>query len=77
MHLLHYIPQRRSESIDIVEDVLPLADVRVSVRLPHAPEAVLAQPGNESLPFTYAEGRAEVTLPRLEGYRLLVMQNAL
>ena len=77
VHLLHYVPQRRAESIDIVEDVLPVTDIWLSVRLPHAPEAVRAQPGNESLPFTYADGRVEVTLPRLEGYRLLVMPNAL
>ena len=34
MHLLHYIPERRSQDIDIIEDVIPLYDVKVSIKVP-------------------------------------------
>ena len=31
LHLLHYIPIRRSQQIDIIEDVIPVYDVPVSI----------------------------------------------
>ena len=30
VHLLHYIPERRSQEIDIIEDVIPLYNLRVN-----------------------------------------------
>ena len=34
VHLLHYVPERRGQDFDVIEDVLPLYDVPVSLRLP-------------------------------------------
>ena len=32
-HILHYIPERRCESIDIIEDVIPLYNVDLKIML--------------------------------------------
>jgi hypothetical protein len=33
VHVLHYIPERRGEQFDTIEDVIPLHNVGVSVRM--------------------------------------------
>jgi len=32
VHLLHYVPERRCDVIDVIEDVIPLRDLGVLVR---------------------------------------------
>jgi hypothetical protein len=31
-HILHYVPQRRTPDLDLVEDIIPLHNVEVAVR---------------------------------------------
>ena len=73
LHLLHYIPERRGEQLDTIEDVIPLYGLGLSVRAERAPRAITTALGGEELPFIYAEGRVNFTLPRLEGHELVVL----
>ncbi|WP_199728645.1 alpha-amylase family protein [Cohnella faecalis] len=45
VHLLHYIPERRSKVMDIVEDVIPLYDTAISVREDRPVKSVSLVPG--------------------------------
>lgn len=47
----------------MIEDLAPLRDVRVSVRLPETPVAARLVPDGRSLPITLFDGRCEVTVP--------------
>lgn len=76
LHLLHYIPERRGRLLDTIEDVLPLHDLRVSVRVPGPVRAVTSEPGGEPLAFEERDGCAEVQLPRLEGHGLIAIELA-
>jgi hypothetical protein len=73
VHLLHYIPERRSQYIDIIEDVIPLDDVRVSVRVPGTVTGVACVP--EAAPLTYRQvgDRVEFTLPKLVGHQMIAL----
>lgn len=71
LHVLHYIPERRGREFDVIEDVIPLHDVKLSVRLDKAPKSVKLQPSGEALAFDYVDGRAEFTLTRLDGHALV------
>jgi hypothetical protein len=73
-HLLHYIPEARSKQVDIIEDVIPLHNVRLSVRLPRMPRLVYLAPSRVPLPFTQADGRVEVTVPELHGHEMVVFE---
>ncbi|MEM2513957.1 MAG: beta-galactosidase trimerization domain-containing protein, partial [Candidatus Bathyarchaeia archaeon] len=44
LHLLHYIPERRGQDFDIIEDVIPLFNLRISVRIPKRVEEVTCVP---------------------------------
>lgn len=73
IHLLHYIPERRSQEIDIIEDVIPLYNVKISIKLPTI-KAVMGVPEQEPLPYEQKDGRAEFVLPQLIGHQMIVLE---
>ena len=73
LHLLHYIPERRGQDFDIVEDVIPIFDVQVSVRVPEQVASVAGAPGEEPLEFFQKDGRVEFAVPRVEGHQMVAV----
>ncbi len=71
LHLVNAVPQRRGPAIDIVEDVLPLLDARVGLRLDPPPTAVMLAPSGEPLVAELVDGVTWVTVPRVEGHALV------
>ncbi len=71
LHLIHAVPQRRGDDIDIVEDVLPLTDVRVGLRLDHPPEGATLAPAGTALPLQVVDGVTWVTVPRVAGHQVV------
>ena len=72
-HRSHYIPERRSQEIDVIEDAIPLYDVRVSLRTPRVVREVLGVPVGESIPLAMDSGRVEFTVPRMVGHRMVAV----
>jgi hypothetical protein len=71
LHLLHYIPERRGDNIDVIEDVIPIYEIAVSVRVDRAVKSVKSVPGGESLPFRHNKGRIEFVVPELTGHQMV------
>lgn len=74
LHLLHYIPERRSDTMDIIENVIPLHDVRVSIRADKKTKRVTCVPQGVPLSFVERDGRCEFVLPRLLGHQLIAIE---
>jgi hypothetical protein len=74
VHLLQFVADRRTEALDIVEDILPVHGVPLSVRLARAPKTACLAPSGERLEFKYAEGRASVVVPKVEGHQMVVFE---
>jgi hypothetical protein len=74
VHVLQYSPERRAQDLDLIEDIVPIFNVPVSLKLAARPRCVYLAPGREALPFRYAGGRAEVTLPEVRGHGMLVFE---
>lgn len=72
LHLIHAVPQRRGEGIEIVEDVLPLHNVRVGVRVGHPVHLVTLAPSGEVLPHETDGDRAWVTVPDVRVHQVVV-----
>jgi hypothetical protein len=66
VHLLHYIPEHRIVDIDIIEHVIPVYDIKVSVKTAKEVKAVICVPEQQSLPLTSADGYTEFVLPKAE-----------
>ncbi len=74
LHLLHYIPERRCESLDVIEDIIPLFDIDVKVRLPKEPSKVYCAPSNNSLDFSYEGGYVCIKIPKILGHEMIVFE---
>ncbi len=74
VHLLSFIPSRRCEEIDLIEDPLPLVDMPLSVRLEQEPRRVFLAPGERPLDFTWRDGRAEVVITTTAGHSMVVFE---
>jgi hypothetical protein len=71
LHLLHYIPERRGSTFDVVEDVIPLREVAVSVRADEPLAGVRCVPGGEELTWRAADGRIHFTVPEVRGHQMV------
>ena len=74
VHLLSFLPSRRTPTLDLIEDALPLVDMPLSVRLPQTPRRAFLAPAGADLSVTYAQGRAEVRVSVAGGHALVVFE---
>lgn len=77
-HLLYATPVLKGR-VEVIEDIVPLRDVSVTLRLPSQPpvKRVYLAPSMEELPFsTGADGGISCTVPYLENHQMLVLELA-
>jgi hypothetical protein len=74
VHLLHYCPERRATGMDLIEDVVPLQNVPVSLKLTRAPKQVYLAPERQVLTFSHSDGRVDVTVPEVRGHAMVVFE---
>ena len=73
-HLLHYVAERRTPDIDIIEDVVPLQDVTLHVRTEEHPSRVYLAPGEQPLHWRHADGVTTVVVPEVRGHQMVVFE---
>ena len=74
VHLLQYCPERRTKELDIVEDIVPLHDVAVSIKLAKKPKRAYLAPDLRELVVDWSNGRAEFVVPRVSGHAMIVLE---
>lgn len=73
-HLLYASPVRRGKSIEVIEDILPINDVSVTVRLPKPVTEARLHPQNIAIPIdAVGEGTVRFVVPRLECHQMIVL----
>lgn len=70
LHLLHFIPERRSETMDVIEDVIPLFKVKVRVRVPGSVREVAVVPEAALVPFRTEGPYAVFEVDRIDGHTM-------
>ncbi len=71
IHLLHYIPERRSTKMDVIEDVIPLHDIELSVLVSDKPKKVELVPQMQKVDFEYSKGRVNCKINQVEGHQMI------
>lgn len=74
LHLLHYIPERRGVAFDVIEDVIPILDVRLRLRTGRAPKRVRTAPEGLALEFRQEGAYTAFTLPKLHGHQMIAIE---
>lgn len=74
LHLLHYIPERRSEFIDSVEDVIPLYHVEVKIKTEKALKQAVLVPEEKIIPMWEENGYNCISVPEIRGHQMVSFQ---
>ncbi len=75
-HLLFAHTTNRGLKTEVIQDVVPLYNVPVTIRLDRAPASVTLEPSGEALPFTYENGILSYTVPRVEIHQMVCIARA-
>lgn len=74
VHLLYYAPERRTPGLDLVEDIVPLYNLPLQVRLDTTPRIVYLAPEKKELEYQLKDGYAHVVVPELRGHAIVVFE---
>ncbi|MEG2710353.1 MAG: beta-galactosidase trimerization domain-containing protein [Clostridia bacterium] len=74
LHALHYIPERRAERMDILEDVIALYQVRVTAMTARKVRAILTAPEAQVLAFEEVPGGVTFVIPEIRGHQMVEMR---
>ena len=70
-HLLFAHTTNRGTKTEVIEDIVPLYDIPVTVRLSQPPISVMLEPQGEPLAFTYQAGILHYTVPKVEIHQMV------
>lgn len=71
VHLLHYIPERRCQQIDIIEDIIPLYNLKLTMELDKEPKSVKLVPQNEVVDFEVIAGKLNFNVSKVYGHQMV------
>jgi len=74
VHLLHYIPIRRTETIDIIEDVIPLFNLDLTVQVDKPIASAYLAPEEQPIDFQQVDGEVTFRVDRLDGHQMVVLE---
>lgn len=73
-HMLYASPVKRGNGVEVIEDIIPVRDVTLSVKLDEKPNRVYLAPQCEDIAFVYENGRAAVNIDILECHQMVVFE---
>ena len=71
LHLLFAHTTLRGTNTEVIEDTVPLYNVKCSIKRGKKPESVKLVPTGECLDFTYSNGRVEFTVPEVNIHQMV------
>lgn len=71
LHLLFAHTTVRGKNTEVIEDTVPLYNVKCSVKCDKKPTLIRLVPSDESLDFSFVDGRAEFTVPQVNIHQMV------
>ncbi len=74
LHLLYANTIVRGKNMEVIEDIVTLADVKVSLALPEQVSRVVLQPEGREIPFTVEDGRVNFVLDKFHCHQIIELK---
>lgn len=71
LHLLHYIPERRTETMDIIEDIIPLYNTGFAVNVDKEVTGIKLVPQGKTVDFTKDGNTLRFTVDEIYGHQMV------
>lgn len=75
LHLLFAHTTVRGRNTEVIEDTVPLYNVKCSVKRDTAPSAVILAPSGDNLSFEFKNGRVEFTVPEVNIHQMVEIRD--
>lgn len=75
LHLLFAHTTVRGEKTEVIEDTVPLYNVKCSVKTDNKPTEIILVPSGQALDFEYSNGRAEFTVPEVNIHQMVEIKD--
>lgn len=72
-HLLYASPVKRGNGIEVIEDLIPLHNINVSIKLPYNAKKVYLAPQMQELEFTQQNDEVSFTVQQMECHQMVVI----
>ena len=73
-HLLYAVPVTRGKNTQIIEDIQPVYDVAVTLRLPQKVNRVYLAPQMTDIPYTQVGDTVSYTVPKIDCHQMVVLE---
>ncbi|MDF2922928.1 MAG: hypothetical protein K0R57_1842 [Paenibacillaceae bacterium] len=73
LHLLYASPIRRGEKIEVIEDVVPIYNIEVVLRLPVWAKRIYLAPQQKEMDYKQEQGELKFILPILDCHQMVVI----
>ncbi len=73
-HLLYASPVRRGEKVEVIEDILPVYDTSVALRIPYKAKRVYLAPQMKDIGFTQEDDVLKYSIDRFECHQMVVVE---
>ncbi|MBQ0126093.1 MAG: hypothetical protein KBS59_07225, partial [Clostridiales bacterium] len=73
-HLIYVSPVKRGNKIEIVEDIVPVYDIEVSLKLGVTPKRVHLAPENKDIDFDCTDGVITYTVDKIYCHQMVVIE---
>lgn len=74
VHLLYASPVKRGNDVEVIEDILPLYNISLSVKIPEKAKNVYIAPQREKLQFEQRENFVYTVVPKIENHQMIVIE---
>ena len=75
LHLLFAHTTVRGQKTEVIEDTVPLYNVKCTVKKADEPSGVYLAPSGEQLDYNYSDGVVEFTVPKVDIHQLVVIDD--
>ena len=76
VHLLHFVPQKRAKHLEIIEDVIPLYNISLAIRVASTVKSMRLVPEDKELPVKKEDERLIIVVPELVGHQMVEIKFA-
>lgn len=74
LHLLYASPVRRGQGVEVIEDIIPLYNIKVELRTEKRVRGIWLEPQHEEVSFVQEGDAVRFTVPRLENHQMAVLE---
>jgi hypothetical protein len=71
LHMLHYIPEKKSDTLEIIEDVIPLYNTKLTMTVSNQVASVTCVPEDKELDFHVEGDQLSFIVPLIQGHQMI------